>query len=150
VTPMLFMFLQQRIGWRMVFQVFAMAGVVWAAVFYRWYRDDPRDGSGVNDAELRLLESRRERGGGRPPWGIILRLRSAWLLWMNWFCYSYGFYFYLTWLPTYLQQARHLDLRRSAALAGLPLFSAGMGSIFSGFICAWLINTRGRVASTRR
>ncbi len=151
VTPVLFVYLQQWLGWRTVFQVFALTGVVWAAVFYWWYGDDPRDRAGVNEAELRLLQAGARRPGGRrPPWGVFLRSRSAWLLWANWFCYSYGFYFYLTWLPTYLQQARHLDLRRSAALAGLPLLSAGLGSLFSGFVCAWLMRTRGRVALTRR
>src|SRR5262249_54939804 len=130
-TPVLFFYLQQRLGWRMVFQLFALVGAVWAAVFYWWYRDNPRDRSGVHEAELRLIV-RPLHGSRQPPWAVFLRSRSAWLLWANWFCYSYGFYFYLTWLPTYLQQARHLDLHRTATLAGLPLVSAGMGSVFSG------------------
>src|ERR1041385_6064996 len=101
-----------RSGWRGVFQVCAAIGVVWAVVFYRWYRDDPREIAGINEAELRLLETTaRRRTGGHPPWGAFLRSPSAWLLWLNWFCYSYGFYFYLTWLPTYLQQARSEERR---------------------------------------
>jgi MFS family permease len=151
VTPVLFVALQQWLGWRAVFQIFAVVGIVWAVVFFRWYRDDPRDRHGINQAELRLLEpGARLRGGGRPPWRVFLHSRSAWLLWANWFCYSYGFYFYLTWLPTYLQQARHLDIRRSAVLAGLPLLSAGCGSVFSGFVCAWLLRSGGRVGVIRR
>jgi len=151
VTPMLFVWLQQRLGWRVVFQVFAGIGVVWAVVFYWWYRDDPRDRSGVNEAELALLGAGTKLHGHRDvPWGSFLSAPSAWLLWLNWFCYSYGFYFYLTWLPTYLQQARHLDLKRSAALAGLPLLSAGLGSVFSGFLCAWLLRMNRRVAVVRR
>src|SRR5689334_4054381 len=140
VTPLVFVFLEQRLGWRAVFQVFAATGVVWAAIFYWWYRDEPGERSGVNQAELRLIGYGMKAHGGRHvPWRIFLRSRSAWLLWINWFCYSYGFYFYLTWLPTYLRQARHLDLRRTAVLAGLPLFTAGLGSITSGMICAWLM-----------
>jgi MFS family permease len=150
VTPVLFVYLQQWLGWRGVFQVFAAIGAVWAIVFYRWYRDGPHEIAGINESELRLLQTTaRHQSGGRPPWGAFLRSPSAWLLWFNWFCYSYGFYFYLTWLPTYLEQAHHLDLRRSAALAGLPLLSAGMGSVFSGLVCARLIKTR-RVALVRR
>jgi ACS family glucarate transporter-like MFS transporter len=151
VTPLVFVGLQQALGWRLVFQMFAAIGAIWAVVFYWWYRDDPRERSGVNEAELQLVDAGTRRKESRqPPWGVFLRSRSAWLLWANWFCYSYGFYFYLTWLPTYLQQARHLDLRRSAVLAGLPLLSAGFGSIFSGFVCASLIRRTGRVALVRR
>jgi ACS family glucarate transporter-like MFS transporter len=144
-------YLQQWLGWRGVFQVFAVVGVLWAVVFYAWYRDDPRERSGVNAAELRLIGGERTGSGhGGVPWSVFLRSRSAWLLWANWFCYSYGFYFYLTWLPTYLQQTRHMNLQRTAALAGLPLFSAGLGSIFSGFVCAWLLQMTRRVAFVRR
>lgn len=151
VTPVLYFYLQQWLGWRMVFQVFGAIGLVWACVFYRWYRDNPRERTDLNAAELRLLEvPRRSSRSSRPPWRAFLRSRSAWLLWINWFCYSYGFYFYLTWLPTYLQQARHFDLHRSAALAGLPLLSAGAGSVFSGFLCARLMRAGHRVAAVRR
>jgi MFS family permease len=151
VTPVLFVYLQQWLGWRNVFQAFGAIGLIWAAIFWWWYRDDPHHRSGVNAAELRLLEPTRRRGpDGQAPWRAFFHSRSAWLLWINWFCYSYGFYFYLTWLPTYLQQARHLDLRHSAALAGLPLFSAGAGSVFSGFLCARLMRAGGRVAVVRR
>src|SRR5256714_1535931 len=100
VTPLVFVGLQQALGWRMVFQVFAAIGVVWAMVFYWWSRDDPRQRAGVNEAELQLVGAGSPQKGHRqPPWGVFLRSRSAWLLWANWFCYSYGFYFYLTWLP---------------------------------------------------
>jgi len=89
VTPVLFVYLQQWLGWRGVFQVFAAIGVVWAVVFYRWYRDDPREIAGINESELCLLQtSARRHSGGRPPWGAFLRSPSAWLLWFNWFCYS--------------------------------------------------------------
>lgn len=152
VTPMLFFYLQMWLGWRGVFQVFGAVGVVWAVIFYMWYRDDPRERKGVNAAELRLIETGGERvlTNGRAPWRAFLRSPSAWFLWAQWFCYSYGFYFYLTWLPTYLQQARHLNVHKSALLAGLPLLSAGLGSISSGFACALLVRAGVRIALVRK
>ncbi len=152
VTPLIFVFLLQWFAWRAIFQLLALIGGVWATAFYFWYRDDPRDNRNVNEAELALLaQSRRIAAArGNPPWRVFLSSRSAWLLWTQWFCYSYGFYFYLTWLPTYLQQARHLDLHRSAILAGLPLFSAGAGSIFSGWTCAAMMRRTGKIAAVRR
>lgn len=48
VTPVMFVYLQQWLGWRTVFQVFAAIGLIWAAIFYWWYRDDPRRRSGLN------------------------------------------------------------------------------------------------------
>ena len=40
--------------------------------------------------------------------------RTVWLLWVQYFCLSYGWYFYITWLPTYLQEARQLTFGKSA------------------------------------
>ncbi len=152
MTPVMFFYLQQWMGWRAVFQVFAAVGVLWAAMFYRSYRDNPRESKRVNAAELALVAKGGQHaiGNRNVPWKVFLSSRSAWLLCGQWFCYSYGFYFYLTWLPSYLQQARHLDVHQSAMLAGLPLFSAGLGSIFSGWVCAWLMRRTRRVAGVRR
>ena len=152
VTPVLFFYLQMWLGWRGVFQVFGAAGVLWAVIFYAWYRDDPREHKGVNTAELQLIDAAGRRVLDRrpAPWPAFLRSPSAWFLCTQWFCYSYGFYFYLTWLPSYLQQERHLNVHTSALLAGLPLFSAGLGSIFSGFTCARLMKAGLRIAAVRK
>ena len=139
VTPLLIVLLMRHFTWRAVFQIFGAIGVVWAALFYFWYRDDPSDHPGVNAAELALIGHTAEKVQGNldTPWGRFLRSRSAWLLWLQWFCYFYGFYFYLTWLPTYLQEGRGITVNRSALLASMPLFSAGTGSLFSGALSTW-------------
>jgi len=72
--------------------------------------------------------------GDRPPWKAFLRSRSAWALCIQWFCHFYGFYFYVTWLPTYLLQARGLALKQGAILSGMPLLSAGCGCLFAGYV----------------
>lgn len=152
VTPLLVVGLMNHFTWRGTFQIFALFGVVWAIVFYRWYRDDPRDRAGVNASELALLHGAASRAAGNAgvPWKKFLSSRSAWLLWTQWFCYNYGFYFYLTWLPTYLQQARGIELRKSALLAGLPLLCAGSGSLVSGLIALRLSKIIGDVSLTRK
>jgi len=46
---------------------------------------------------------------------------------------AWGWYFYITWLPTYLQQARGQSMGDAALLAGMPLFFGGIGSLVAGF-----------------
>ena len=74
----------------------------------------------------------------------------VWALGAQWFSHYYGFYFYITWLPIYLYQARHLDLRQEALAAGLPLFSAGLGSLFAGWILSRLTRRYVDVGRARR
>ena len=72
------------------------------------------------------------------PWAAALRSRTVWALWLQYYCLSHGWYFYITWLPTYLLEGRGVSLQQSALLAGLPLFFGGIGSISSGFLIVLL------------
>ena len=56
----------------------------------------------------------------------LIRSRTVWLLCGQYFCLSYGWYFYITWLPTYLKESRGLEISTGALLAGLPLFLGGL------------------------
>ena len=97
-----------------------------------------------------------------------------WLLWAQYFCLTYGWFFYVTWLPTYLKETRGLDLDQNAwmlslgnvlrerltpettravlvaTLAGVPLFFGGLGAIVCGLVTPRLIRQTGSVAWTRQ
>src|SRR2546427_53396 len=56
-TPPLVAFVLKLMSWRHAFEVFGAIGLVWAVLFYRWYRDNPRDNKSLNAAELRMVEA---------------------------------------------------------------------------------------------
>jgi ACS family glucarate transporter-like MFS transporter len=126
--------------------------VIWAIFFYRWYRDNPMDNPSMNAAERELVsKSARNAGGSHAvPVRLFVRSPQVWLLCAQYFCLSYGWYFYITWLPTYLREARGLQIQKSAILGMLPLLLGGLGSLFSGFVAAPLTRITGSVAKTRR
>ena len=47
------------VGWRWTFVVFAMRGVAWAIAFFIWFRDDPAEHHGTNEAERNLITAGR-------------------------------------------------------------------------------------------
>jgi len=147
LTPLLVVWMMSLIGWRWTFVCFGGIGIVWAIAFYSWFRDNPRDHPAVNEGELALLDGAAVNmaGHGPVPWKRFLASRTVWLLWLQYFCMAYGWYFYITWLPTYLREARHLEITRSALLGGLPLFFGGIGCLVSGLIlnqvARWLKST---------
>jgi len=69
---------------------------------------------------------------------------------LQYFCFSWGWYFYITWLPTYLKEARGLDLAKSAVLAGFPLFFGGLGSLMGGVVANRLAGLIGDLGRARR
>ncbi|MBI4877215.1 MAG: MFS transporter [Acidobacteria bacterium] len=151
-TPLLVVWVLQHMSWRRAFEVFGGLGVVWALFFFRWYRDNPRDHKSVNAAELALLRGAEETasGHGDVPWRKFLTSRTVWMLWWQYFALSWGWYFYITWLPTYLREARGVELGASAVLAGLPLFLGGTGCLVCGQFLPHLSRWMGDPARARR
>ena len=151
-APLLVVSLLQYISWRRAFEIFGGIGIIWTLFFWRWYRDNPRDHKGPNEAELALLQGAEETasGHGNVPWGRFFRSRTVWLLWVQYFCMAYGWYFYITWLPTYIQEARGQTMEQSAFLAGMPLFFGGLGSLFCGYFLTYLDRKMGSSRRSRR
>ncbi len=150
-TPVLVVWVFQFMSWRRAFELFGGIGVVWAVFFFWWYRDNPRHHKSVNEAELALLEGADQMasGHGDVPWGKLVTSRTVWMLWAQYFCVSYPWYFYITWLPTYLQEYRGLNPSDAARLAIFPLFFGGLGCVFSGFLNPWVARWTG-VRTARR
>ena len=155
ITPFLVALLLQYITWRHTFGMFGILGIVWGALFYTWFRDHPRDHPAVNAAELALIPSVESAGAVREatPWALILGNRSVLLLWLQYFLLSYGWWFYIQWLPTYLKEARGFALPKDAllgaVLAGLPLFLGGIGCWLSGLVVPLLARRFGNKAARK-
>ena len=64
----------------------------------------------------------------------ILRQRSAWFTFLGLFCGNYFWYFLVTWLPAYLQKARHFPAPKMAVLGALAFFAAAASSVVSGWL----------------
>jgi MFS family permease len=137
--------------YRWVFLIFGLLGVVWALMFYRWFRDFPKDHPSVSAAELAVIGEMQYSGDHSMPWGKLLASRTVWMLWAQYFFMSYAWYFYITWFPTYLKEqfAGMGDMQR-ALLACVPLFFGGIGSILAGLLSARLDVWLGSIARTRR
>ncbi len=151
-TPLLVAAVMQWVGWRHAFEIFGCLGVVWAIMFYLWYRDDPLENPKLNAAERDLVRSSAKLAAGHVPvpWDRFLRSRQVWMLCWQYFCLSYGWYFYITWLPTYLQKGRHLTIPNSAVLGIVPLFFGGLGNPASVVAGGILQRRLQNVALTRR
>jgi ACS family glucarate transporter-like MFS transporter len=135
-TPLLVVAVLRYVSWSWAFVLFGSFALVWIALFAYWYRDDPQD-SGVDSSHS-------------VPWSKILRSRSVLLLALQYYFLSFSWYFYLTWLPTYLLEHHHLSAARGAGYAVFPLFFCGVGSLFCGFISPYVAQWSGSIARARK
>ena len=152
LTPLIVVWILTFVSWRRAFEIFGVIGALWAIAFYLWFRDDPSEHPSVNPAERALLPSSAEtaRVESGVPWRLLITNRSVWLLCIQYGCLAYGWWFYVTWLPTYLRDARGTTVALGALLSGLPLFFGGFGCIVSASLTKPLANRFGSVARARR
>src|SRR5579871_2564157 len=125
-------------GWRMPFFTFGAVGLLWAILWYSYYRDSPEEHRGVNAAERELILAgtgpSRSRAGVKVPWRKLLSSPTLWALCMMYFCYQYGLVVYLDWFPTYLKESRGLSLAQMGVYSSLPLFAGVAGDLAGGWL----------------
>jgi ACS family glucarate transporter-like MFS transporter len=136
LTPPIAAFLMQRFGWRTMFAIFGSLGVLAAAAWFAWFRDDPAAHAAVNAEEREIIRegidqpSQRSRPASYPPWAELLRSSRLWCLLGVAFASTFLWQFYITWFPTYLIEKRGLPVQEASYYAGLPFLC--------GFVATWV------------
>jgi ACS family glucarate transporter-like MFS transporter len=142
VTPLLVAAMLGWMSWRGIFMTCGAVGFLWSAAWYAWFRDEPREHKAVNAAEAGLIEAERRvvhhehSGGGL--WRALLGEPTVWFLCLAYFSNSYGSYFVMTWLPTYLAEQRGFQKEALSLFAGLPLLLSVFGDISGGAITDYM------------
>jgi MFS transporter, ACS family, glucarate transporter len=136
LTPFLVTSMLTVMHWRSVFVIFGGVGFVWAAVWYWWFRDEPEEHRAVSGEELEHIQRGRSAKDSHhldsAGWWSILTNRSLLALCAAYFTQSYGFYFFITWLPRYLEKERGFTSTTLGVVAGLPLLMSVLADFFGG------------------
>jgi MFS family permease len=133
VAQLLAAWLLQLVSWRWMFVIFSLVGFVWAWAWYVWFRDDPHSHPSVNREELALIGSDPPAPHPPVPWGRLVSSGNLWLICLMYFSVIYGCYFYLTWLPEYLQTVRGFSLAAAGWLGAVALLGMGAGNVLGGW-----------------
>jgi ACS family glucarate transporter-like MFS transporter len=138
LTPLLVAGSLRYMSWRAIFAACGAIGFVWAAAWFRWFRDEPRDHAGVNAAEAELIGTGRRLSAheraGKDVLRALARSPGVWFLCLAYFSNSYGSYFVMTWLPTYLAEQRGFQKESLSFFSGLPLLLSVFGDISGGAV----------------
>jgi MFS family permease len=132
LAPVLVVPIQQAFGWRASFWVFGAVGMVWAAAWYGWFRDSPREMPGAALEELALAAAAPTQR--RPlPWARAVRNGSLWAL-IGMACFAgYTLAFFQSWLGTYLVRARGFT-ETGLLLAALPFVVGAFANAGGGVL----------------
>jgi ACS family glucarate transporter-like MFS transporter len=127
LAPWLVVPIMASLGWRAAFWIFGASGLVWAAIWSAWYRDNP----GPVSSEHTSVTTAARPG---VPWGPLFRSPQLWLLMAMYWCYVWGSMFYLTWFPTYLMKGRGLTEEEVGVYAASPFVLGVLGNLAGGHL----------------
>jgi MFS transporter, ACS family, D-galactonate transporter len=136
-----------RAGWRWSFAATGVISLIYLLVFWVVYRE-PEEDSALTEAELQLIAARKENespaaNGFALSLGTLLRQPKVVGLSLGFGAYNYVFYLLLTWLPSYLSQALHIDLLHSFLYTGVPWLIATAADLFIGGMLVDALVSRG-------
>jgi ACS family D-galactonate transporter-like MFS transporter len=159
LTPVL-VWIQTRFGWHMVFVATGAVGVVWGFVWYAVYRQ-PHEFARTNAGEIDLIR----RGGGLvdldrkqrerssfsgTDLARVLSSRKLWGVYFGQFALTSTLWFFLTWFPTYLVQARGMSFVKAGVLASLPFLAAFVGVLCSGVLSDMMVRRGASLGTARK
>jgi ACS family D-galactonate transporter-like MFS transporter len=142
-----------KVGWRWSFAATGLISFLYFLLFSKVYRD-PQDDPLLSDAEREYIadaepQALAEAEPKAASLGYLLRQRKVLGLALGFGSYNYTFYLLLTWLPSYLSYALHIDLLHSFLYTGVPWLFATVTDLAGGWVSDSLIQ-RGWDASRVR
>jgi ACS family hexuronate transporter-like MFS transporter len=141
IAPPLVVWLSLRWGWRAAFIFTGALGFLWLFFWLALYRL-PRQHPWITAGELEFIEREDEKEtatGTRIPWQKILAYRQAWGFILAKFMTDPVWWFYVFWLPSYLQQSRGFTREEIGFFAWIPFLVSGVGSVAGGWLSGFFL-----------
>ncbi len=123
VAPPLIAMIVFMLNWRWIFFLTGASGLLWALVWWLFYR---------TPAETRPISAKVHIA-----WLDLFKYQQLWALLSAKFLSDAVWFFFIFWLPKYMGDVRHLNMKQIGLYAWIPYATAGVGS----FIGGWLSNT---------
>src|SRR5580700_4798006 len=148
LTPVVVPWINARWGWRGSFVAIGALGFVWLAFWWLLYYK-PEEHPRVSKAELAHIRSDPQTPVGKVKWSALLPLRQTWAFVTGKFLTDPIWWFYLFWIPGFLQSKHGLALTGLGPPIVAIYLISDVGSVSGGWISSFLIK-RGRSVNVAR
>ena len=152
IAPPLIAAIVLRLNWRWVFFITGATGFVWALGWLGMYYPPARH-SRITDPERDFLAEMipaRAVAGPHLSWTDLFRLRQVWGLVAARFCSDSAWFFLIFWIPKYLADVRHLNIKSIGYFAWIPYALASLGSLLGGWLSSYLVKRQLSVDASRK
>lgn len=139
-VPLLLGLMLTVYAWEIALGLLMLLGLVWCLIFWPWFRNRPEEMPRANASEVDLILSGRGIISRQHlSWRLMLGNRSVWGLCLMYGCGGFSASFFITMLPDYLQNHRHLTAQQTKLLTSLPLACGVVACVLGGVLSDWII-----------
>jgi ACS family D-galactonate transporter-like MFS transporter len=127
-------------SWRTAFIIAGVGTMVVGLWAWRYIRNNPRQHPQVNDTEASYIEASHERELATEPKTVsgrkldFFKYRSVWGMFFGWMFFNTLFYGLLTWVPSYLSEARGLNIKQMGGAVFIMFFAGFIGELVGGWL----------------
>lgn len=145
IAPFIVVPLAVSFGWRTTFFVNGFIGLLWVIFCVWWFRNNPAEMKGISKEEKDFIEKNRyvTSHSQNISWGKILKDRSLRALVLSFFTSQWGMYFFIAWLPVYLQQGRNFSETNMKFITSLIFIPAIIANLACGVFGDRLVRKKG-------
>ncbi len=146
MAPLLLVPLERVAGWRSIFWMLGVIGLIWSSAWWIWFRNQPDEMTGISVCELDEIRA------GAPavnlhetavPWRRLFGLSQLWLIVVAYFCYAWGSWFYFGWFTTWLVRGAGFSVSQMGLFASFPFLVGMLGNLIGGVLSEHLVERYG-------
>jgi ACS family glucarate transporter-like MFS transporter len=128
------------LGWRESFALLGIAGVIWAAIWFWWFRDKPK--LELEGDRLKVFSARKENPGeeatSKIPWRAFLASRNFYLIIYQYFASQFTFFICLSWLLPFLKGRYGITTGAAGVYSSIPLYCGALAMWSGGTVVDWI------------
>ena len=119
-------------GWRFSFLLLGIVGILWAVLWYAWFRDYASCSDLPSEASVRAKEPPRNSGSEALSGRSLLFSRSVYIILFQYFASNFTFFLCFSWLLPYLKTHYGLSNTVAGMYAAIPLYCGALANCISG------------------
>ena len=130
LTPFVVIPVMITVGWRAAFYLLGALGVVWAVVWYFYYRE-----KSIETIEsMETIDSMETIKKPSLNWRHVLSNRQFWIICAMYFFYAFGSWFFFSWFPTFMELGRGFEKSELTYAIAVPFIMSMVGNISGGYL----------------
>jgi MFS family permease len=148
IAPPVLTVLSLTLGWRAMFFIVGLAGLVLAVAFWAFYRA-PEESKRLTEEEYRyILAGRDDTTQPKPhlPWIKFFTYTQTWGMMLGFFSSIWVWNIFITFLPLFLQDTLDVSIAKTGWVAAIPYLASAITGIYTGRLTIVLVRRRGMTA----